>query len=720
MVTRSVVRAARRLSTVALYALSADVVGAQARATVPAYPPTSRGQQVDDIGGTRVSDPYRWLEATSSPAVRSWIAAQNGVTEAFLGQSPRRKEIRDLLTRTWNYSRVSAPLSAGDRLFFFENGGLENQPSLHVRDRAESPARILVDPNAFSNEGFIAIVDQSPSPDGRYLAYSVSTLGSAARLVRIRDVKTAQDLSEELKGVKDSSVSWTHDERGFFYVRSDQAGAAPGTRAKARETVLYHRAGRAQSTDQVIYENTDHPEWELRVRISQDGQYLLIEPRPGGDQHNRLYLIDLDNPSKPNLRAPLVTLFDVDDALYEFVANEGPVFYLRTTKGAPHGRLVAVDINTPDANQWTTVIRETLDPLVDVTRIEDRFVAHRLHDAHSVLELYALDGASRGTIPLPGVGTVSELHPRTEYREIYFTFTSVLQPPTPYRYDIDAKNLTSYVDMQADSTFSAYETTQLSFTSKDGTRVPMFITARRGIRLDGTHAALLTGGGGFNASMTPAFAPDVAAWLALGGIYAVANVRGGGENGRAWHDAAVGARKQTAIDDLIAAAEFLISQRYTKSPLLAVTGRGTAGLVAAAALTQRPQLFGAAVLDDGLFDMLRFPYLETGTSWVSEYGSPDRAADLHALAAYSPLHAVTTDTWYPPTLLTVGDHDEVIAPSNSYKFAASLQHVQAQSGPTLLRVDPDAGYGPGLPTGKLIALDTDRLTFLVTALHVAR
>jgi prolyl oligopeptidase len=686
---------------------------------MPAYPPTSRGTQIDEIGGAHILDPYRWLEATSSPAVRNWITAQNSATEAFLAQTTRRKEIRELLTRTWNYSRISAPSAAGERLFYFENAGLENQPSLYVRDRPTAPARLLIDPNAFSNEGLIAIVDQSPSPDGRYLAYSVSTLGSAARLVRIRDVRTAQDLSEELKGVKDSSVSWTHDERGFFYVRSDLAAAPPpGTRPKGRETVLYHRTGRAQSDDQVIYESPQHSEWALHVRISQDGQYLLIDARPGGDQHNRLYLIDLDDPSKPNLRAPLVTLYDVEDALYEFVANEGPVFYLRTTKGAPHGRLVAVDINTPDANQWTTVIRETFDPLVDVRRVEDRFVAHRLHDAHSVLELYALDGGSRGVIALPGVGTVSELHPSPE-RQIYFTFASVLQPPTPYRYDIDGKNLTSYVEPRADSTLSGYETTQLFFTSKDGTRVPMFLTARRGIRLDGTHATLLTGGGGFNTSMTPTFAPDVAAWLALGGIYAVANVRGGGENGRAWHDAAAGAKKQVAIDDFTSAAEFLVSQRYTKSSLLAVTGRGPSGLVAAAAMTQRPQLFGAAVLDDGLFDMLRFPYLEAGPSWRSEYGSPDSAGDLHALLAYSPLQAVTADTWYPPTLLTVGDHDEVVSPSNSYKFAASLQHVQPQSGPTLLRVDADAGYGPGLPTGKLIALDTDRLTFLVTALHMA-
>ena len=683
---------------------------------MPAYPATSRGNQIDDIGGQRVPDPYRWLESLSSPAVRSWISAQNAVTEAFLAQAPRRKEIRDLLTSAWNYPRISAPFSAGERLFFYENGGLENQPSLYVRDRPDAPARVLIDPNAFSNDGLIAIVDQSPSPDGRYLEYGVSTLGSAARQVRVRDVKTAQDLGDELRDVRDSSVAWTRDERGFFYVRDETRSAS----YDARQTVYYHRLGRPQSDDQVIYENAENPDWRYGVQVSRDGQYLLIDARSGTDWHNRLYLIDLDNPGKPNLRAPLVKLFDANDAAYDFVANDGPVFYLRTSKGAPRGRLVAVDINTPDPERWTTVVRESYDPLVEVARIDDRFVAHRLHDAHSVLEVYALNGGSRGVVQLPGVGTASELRPRPESRELYFTYSSFLQPPAPYRYDLDGRNVVSFADARGDTSLAKYETTQLFFTSKDGTRVPMFITARRGITLDGTHATLLTGGGGFNASMTPTFAPDIATWLQLGGIYAVANVRGGGEYGRAWHGAAVGDRKQVAIDDFVAAAEFLIGQRYTRSSLLAVTGRGHAGLLTAAAITQRPKLFGAAVIDDGLFDMTRFVRLDAGASWIPEYGSPDRPSDLRALLAYSPLHAVASDAAYPPTLLTAGDHDEVIAPSHSYKFAATLQRVQGQSGLTLLRVASDVGYGPGLPTSKLIALDTDRLTFLVSALHMAR
>jgi prolyl oligopeptidase len=690
-------------------ALAIRAARAQAGAGIPVYPATSRGNQVDDIGGTRVADPYRWLETPSSPAVRNWISAQSALTESFLAQVPRRKAIHDLVASAWNFPRISAPLPAGDRLFFYENGGLENQPTLYVRDRPEAAARVLIDPNAFSANGLIAIVDQMPSPDGRYLSYSVSTSGLAARTLRVRDVKTAQDLGDELHDVKDSSVAWTHDEHGFFYVRA----------AQNRETVLYHRVGHRQADDQVMYENADHPDWVYVVRVSHDGQYMLIEARSGTDPRNRLYLIDLDNPGKPNLRAPLVKLFDVDDALYEFVANDGPVFYLRTTKGAPRGRLVAVDINIPDPNRWTTVLRETYDPLVEVKRVDDRFVAHRLRDAHSVLELYALDGGPRGIVQLPGVGTVTELHPRPENREIFFTYTSFLQPSAPYRYDLDARNVVSYVDARIDTTLAHYETTQLFFTSKDGTRVPMFITARRGITLDGTHAALLTGGGGFNVAMTPAFSPEVLAWLELGGIYAAANVRGGGEYG-AWHDAAVGARKQIAIDDFIAAAEFLIGQRYTNPSLLAVSGRAHAGLVAAAALTQRPRLFGAAVIDDGLFDMARFTRTGRGANWIPEYGSPERPSDLRALLAYSPLHAVGTEAVYPPILLTVGDHDEVIAPSNSYKFAATLQRAEGQSGVALLRADPDAGYGPGIPVGKSIALQTDRLTFLAALLHLAR
>ncbi|HEY9229631.1 MAG TPA: prolyl oligopeptidase family serine peptidase, partial [Gemmatimonadaceae bacterium] len=351
---------------------------------------------------------------------------------------------------------------------------------------------------------------------------------------------------------------------------------------------------------------------------------------------------------------------------------------------------------------------------------DDRFVVHRLRDAHSVLELYSLDGGARGTIQLPAVGTVTDISVRPETREVYFTFSSFLQPPTTYRYDLDVRNVAPFREPRADTTLARFETTQLFFTSKDGTRIPMFITARRGITLDGSHATLLTAEGAFNASMTPTFSAEVAAWLELGGIYAVANVRGGTEFGKGWHDAAAGGKKPVALDDFLSAADFLVNQRYTRSGMLAVTGRGHGATLVGAAMVRRPELFGAALLDAGVFDLIRFNRFTVGPSWTPEYGSPDRPADLSVLLSYSPLQNVSADRAYPPTLITVGDHDDVVTPVHSYKLAAALQAAQRGRAPVLLRVDYEMGFGPGAPTAKLIALNTDRLTFLLNALRPPR
>jgi prolyl oligopeptidase len=400
-----------------------------APATAPAlrYPATPKGNQADDLNGVRIADPYRWLENVMSSDVRNWVTAENAVTTGYFAQVAKRRDVRDVVERAWNYAKVSAPFAAGERLFFFENGGTENQPVLYVQERFDAIPRMLIDPNAFSNDGLVAIVDQAASPEGRYLAYATSTQGSAWRVVRIRDVRTGMDVDDELKGVKSSPLSWTRDERGFFYVRVDQG---PGFSAQnplvpdGRQRVYYHRVGRPQSDDQLVYENAENPSLSVRAEVSEDGHYLVLTLRAGTELHNRISFIDLDNPKRPNLGAPLVKLFDTPDALYEFVASEGNIFYVRTTKGAPRARLVGVDINTPDPNYWTTAVRETVDPLVAVRRVNDRFVAHRLHDAHSVLELYSLDGGARGTVQLPSSGTVTEINPRPESRDFFFTFTS--------------------------------------------------------------------------------------------------------------------------------------------------------------------------------------------------------------------------------------------------------------------------------------------------------
>ena len=703
------------------------VAGAQSGWT-PSYPATRRGTQTDDVGGIHVADPFRWLEDVGAAEVHAWAAAQTTVARSFIEQLPRRAEIANLAARASEYPRWSVPEFGGDRVFFSQSSVSSNQPVVYVQDRRDVPLRVLIDPNAFSDEGLIAIVDAVPSPDGRYLAYAVSTQGSTWRAVRVRDVRTNQDVGDEIHGIWGGSTDaahfvWTADSRGFVYVRAESGRIMTNLLAPpGRSQLFYHRVGQPQASDRLVFERADHPDWRLRADISADGQYLVIAARAKTALASRMYLIDLDNPSRPNFGAPLVTLFDGGDALYDFVANEGPIFFIRTTKSAPRGRVIAMDINAPNEDRWTTVIRESFDPLVGAARVDDRLVARRLHEAHSVLELYGLDGVPRGVIALPGAGTVTEL--RAHARELYFEYSSFVQPPAVYRYDLDARNVAPYHEPLADSTLASFETTQLFFASGDGTRVPMFVTARRGITLDGTHPTLLAALGAFGESATPSFSPFVLAWLRLGGIYAVANVRGGGEDGRLWHEAAMGTRKHVSVDDFVAAAEFLVNQHYTRAPLLGAVGRGAGGLVAASAAVRRPALFGAVAIDDGLLDMARYDRFGTGADWTTEFGSPLDPGDLRALIAYSPVSTVRPGTAYPPMLVSAGERNDFLTPANGYKFATELQAASAPppAAPNvaLLRVDYDIGQGPGIPRARHVALDADRLTFFAGLLRAPR
>jgi prolyl oligopeptidase len=694
------------------------MLGAQTASSSLKYPVTLRGVQTDELSGVRVADPYRWLEAVTSPNVREWAAAQDAVTDSYLAQVPHRAGFADRVRRFALYPKVRSPFGGGERLFYYENSGLENQPALYVQDRHDAPARVLIDPNTFSRDGLIAIVDQAPSPDGRYLAYAISTQGSAWRDVRVRDVRSGQDLNDAVRGIKESPLSWTKDERGFFYVRCDGGGAAPTNplAPDGRQRLYYHRLGQHQSEDRLMFEAADHPDWRLHADVSEDGQYLVIAARPGAGTElpNRLYFIDLDNPKRPNLGAPIVKLFDAADALYEFISSDGPLFFLRTTKDAPRARVVAVDINSPDPDHWTTVVRETYDPLIGALRVDDRIIAHRLHDARSVLELYSFDGGARGVVPLPGsgVGTVAEVNGRSEDREFYFTYSSVLEPPSVYRYDLDGKSALAYRSARADTALAQFETTQLFFTGKDGTKVPLFITARRGIAFDGTHPTLLSGDGALNASSTPTYSPLVAAWLESGGVYAVANVRGGGEYGRAWHEAGMTTRKQNVFDDFIAAAEYLTTQHWTSRERLAILGASNGGLLIGAVEEQRPELFAAAVAQVGVMDMLRFREFTVGKAWEADYGSVDNEAEFKALLAYSPLHNVRPNVAYPATLILTGDHDDRVYPAHSFKFAAAMQNADPRGRPILIRIDLRAGHGAGKPVSKRVEETADIYSFV--------
>jgi prolyl oligopeptidase len=722
----------KRRWTVALGGLAFGMVAAAlplrstpAQAAAPLhYPTTHRGAQVDDIHGLRIADPYRWLEDVTSPDVRRWIDEQNAFTESFLARSGTlRDSIRSRMAELLGYRRVRPPLFGGDKLYLMDFGGLDDQPVIYVQDRPKTALRVVLDATALSTDGSVSMVSESPSPDGRYLGYGVSINGSDWQQFRVRDVRAVRDLADTVIGIRRSRMAWTKDGRGFFYVRSDfdiGARTANPIGVDRAPRVFYHRVGERQAQDQLVYERPDHPDWLFDVVVSDDGQYAVISATRGSEEQNRLFFIDLDRPKRPNIGAPIVTLFDVPDAKYQFLSSRGSLFYLLTTRDAPRGRVVAVDINAPHPSRWTTVVKETYDALVGARRVGNRMLAHRLKDARSMLELYDLDGSPRGEVALPAVGSVGEITTGFDDEEFYFTFSSFLIPPKVFRYVMETRALTEQRSASVPTDLTKYVTTQLFATAKDGMRIPLFVTSRSDVPMDGSNPTLLVGDGAFAHWMSPTFSPEVIGWLEMGGVYAVANVRGGGEYGRAWHEAGMLGRKQTSIDDFIAAAEYLIAQRYTRPASLALGGHVSGGLLAAATALARPQLAAAVLVDAGVLDLARFDKFTIGPSWTPEYGSPAEPAQLKPLLDYSPLQNVRDGTRYPAFFITAGQNDDRVAPIHSYKFAAAMQAAQAASAPILLRVERRAGHGDHDPTRKALAATADRLLFLATVLGAKR
>ncbi|MFN2398266.1 MAG: prolyl oligopeptidase family protein [Gemmatimonadaceae bacterium] len=700
----------------ALTTLAATAAANSQSATEPPfrYPETRRADLTDTLHGTPVGDPYRWLEDTDTPETRAWIEAQNAITFGYLAGIPERPTIKDRLTAVWDYPKYGVPFKRGKQYFYFQNSGLQNQSVLYVQQGLDGAPRVLLDPNTLSADGTVALSALAVADDGRHLGYGLSASGSDWQEFRVRDVKTGTDLEDHLKWIKFSGIAWTKDGKGFFYSRYDEPkGGNTLLDVNRNQKLYYHRLGTPQSQDQLIYERPDHPDWGFGATVSEDGQYAVVSVSEGTDRRNRLYYIDLAAPQKPNVGAPIVKLLDAFDASYDFVGNTGPVFYVRTDNAAPRSRLIAVDINNRAARNWTTLIPQSADALENVSLVGERFVANYLHDARSVVRLYALNGASAGELSLPGIGTVGGLDGKRFDREMFYSFTSYLSPTTIYRYDF--KRRSSEIFRQSKPPFDAskYETKQVFFKSKDGTRVPMFITARKGVTLDGNNPTLLYGYGGFNISLTPSYSPARLVWLEMGGIYAVPNLRGGGEYGEEWHKAGTLDRKQNVFDDFIAAAEFLISEKYTSPSKLAIQGGSNGGLLVGAAMTQRPELYAVALPAVGVMDMLRFHKFTIGWAWVSDYGSADDSSQFPALRRYSPLHNLKAGTKYPATLVTTADHDDRVVPGHSFKFAAALQAAHAGNTPVLIRIDTKAGHGGGKPTTKVIKQVADELAFAV-------
>jgi prolyl oligopeptidase len=678
------------------------------------YPPTRTDDVVETLHGVAVADPYRWLEDDNAAETKAWVEAQNKVTNAYLATIPQRDAIHRRMTQLWNYERYGIPFKRAARYFYTRNNGLQNQAVLYTAPALDAAPSVLLDPNTLSPDGTIALTGLDISEDGARLAYGLAVAGSDWQEIRVRDVATAKDLADHIQWVKFSGISWAKDGKGFFYSRYDAPSEAEKlTKTNYFHKLYYHAVGTPQSADMLIYHRPDQKDWSFHGHVTDDGKYLIIHSSQGSSPKNRILYKSLERAD-----APVVELLMENDAEYNFIDNDGGVFWFKTDKNAPLGRLIAIDIAHPEPQAWKEIIAESKDTLSGIDAVGERFFAKYLHDAHSVVRGFSLDGKPLEEIPLPAIGSAGGFGGKRSDAETFYSFTSYTTPGSIYRLDIKSNQTTLFKQPKVAFNPDDYETKQVFYNSKDGTRIPMFITSKKGLNLDGNNPTQLYGYGGFAISLTPGFSPATLAWMELGGIYAVPNLRGGNEYGEAWHLAGTKLKKQNVFDDFIAAAQYLIDNKYTSREKLAISGGSNGGLLVGAAMTQRPDLFAAALPAVGVMDMLRFHKFTIGWAWSTDYGTADDPAEFKALYAYSPYHNLKPGTDYPATLVTTADHDDRVVPAHSFKFAARLQACQTGDKPTLIRIETKAGHGAGKPTTKQIDYQADILAFLVKELNM--
>ena len=671
------------------------------------YPKAKTVEQVDDYHGVKVADPYRWLEDTDSTDTKAWVEEENKLTFGYLDQIPYRKAIRDRMTKLWNFERFTVPRQEGGRYFYQHNNGLQNQNVLLVADSLSAEPRTLLDPNTMSSDGTVALAGTAYTDDGKRLAYGTAASGSDWEEWHVRDVDTGQDLPDLIKWVKFSGASWSKDGKGFYYSRFDEPKGTALRDTNYFQKLYYHQVGTPQAKDKLIYERPDNKELGFGGHVTDDGHYLVIYVSQGTSPKNRLYYKDLTKPD-----SEVVKLLDDFDAAYQFVDNDGPVFWIKTDLDAPRGRLIAIDTGHPEKANWKTLVAQSTDKLEDANVVDNLFLLGYLKDAKTEVRVHDLSGKFLHTVDLPGIGTAAGFSGKRTDKETFYSFTSFVSPATIYRYNPQTGKSSVFKKPKVDFDAEKYETKQVFYNSKDGTRVPMFLTYKKGLKLDGQNPTLLYAYGGFDISLTPGFSIPTVVWLEMGGIYAQPNLRGGGEYGEDWHLAGTKAKKQNVFDDFIAAAEWLIANKYTSTPKLAIRGGSNGGLLIGAMLTQRPDLFGATLPLVGVMDMLRFQKFTIGWAWASDYGSSDNPDDFKALYAYSPLHNLKSGTKYPPTMIATADHDDRVVPGHSFKFAATMQADQAGTAPVLIRIETKAGHGAGKPISKIIDQTADEWSFV--------
>ena len=687
-------------------------------AQTPVKPPATRKLDVvDHYFGTNIPDPYRWLEDDHSLDTKAWVKAQNEVTEAYLAAIPERERIRARLTKLWDYEKFSAPSRHGNRFVYSYNTGLQNQGVVYITEKLEEKGRVLLDPNTLSKDGTVSLGGMRFSEDGKVMAYLLSKGGSDVASWKIRNVETGQDLPDTFAPGRMSVSDWAKDGSGFYYSDYPKVEAGQALTAVYKNNKLFfHKLGDPQEKDAVVYERPDQPDWGFGAGVTDDGKWLVIYQRQGTERKNRLFLKDLAQPG-----SKVEPFFDKFDGSYNVLGNDGDTFYVLTDFGAPRNRIVAVDRKDPRPEAWKEIIPQGQgrDVLERANLLGNTLAVTWKIDALNTVKFYDLKGKFQKEIKIDGVGSLSGFGGRRRDQDVFYSFTSYNQPPTLYRYDMKKHKSSVFRQPKVDIQPADFEVKEVFFPSKDGTKIPLFLAHKKGLKLDGTNPTLLYGYGGFNIAQSPGYSPVNQVWMEMGGVYAVACLRGGSEYGKDWWEAGKREKKQNVFDDFIAAGEWLIANKYTTTPKLAIMGGSNGGLLVGACMAQRPDLFGACLPAVGVMDMLRYHKFTIGWMWKSDYMSSDAKEGFDNLLKYSPLHTLKAGVKYPATLVTTGDHDDRVVPAHSHKFTATLQAAQAGDAPVLTRIETDAGHGAGKPTAKTIAERTDMFAFLVKNLGMA-
>jgi prolyl oligopeptidase len=680
------------------------------------YPAAARGDVVDVYHGVSVADPYRGFEDMDSPATKDWVAAENALSQPYLEALPQRAWLGNRLKQLWTYERYGVPEEEGGKYFYLRNDGTQDQSVLYVADALNAPPRVLVDPNGKREDATVALSGAVPSPDGKVLAYAYSDGGSDWNIWHFRNVDDGRDLPDVLKFSKFGNVSWARDGSGVYYRRfplkpGDTAETAQRGDDRGRPEIHFHKLGEPQASDRLVYKVTDHPTKSPSAGVTEDGRYLVIVLYDGLEA-NDVWVMDLRRPgAKPQ---PVFTAWD---ALYIFVGSKGDELYFTTTKDAPRGRIIAVNANKPEPAAWRTVVPQSDHTIDTASYIGGRILVEYTRDVTSLIRLFEVNGAVVGDVKLPGLGTAKDFSGHGDTPESFFSYSDYQTPTRILRLDVATNTVSDFRTPTVPADFTPYLTEQVFFNSKDGTRIPMFIIRRKDAPRDGNQPVVLYGYGGFNVIQSPGYSATIQAWLEMGGIYAVANIRGGGEYGQEWHRAGMRHNKQNVFDDFIAAAEYLVREKYSNPKRIAISGGSNGGLLVGAVMIQRPDLFGAALPAVGVMDMLRYHTASANArQWSTDYGLSENADDFRTQFAYSPLHTLKPGTCYPPTLVTTGDHDDRVVPWHSYKFAAELQRVQGCANPVFIRVETRAGHGSGKPVWMQIEDVADRFGFVANAM----